>query len=74
MSELEEEYQGRVTFEIIQQSEPRFQKEVDQFEFGAQRHGLVGLTVDGEVGAKIPGHQFGREEIEAAIQKILTGS
>jgi hypothetical protein len=42
---------------------------LQQYDLGS--HGLVGLDADGVEKAHVPGHQFGREEILAAIEAVM---
>jgi len=72
VSELEEEYGDRVTFRVIPADETnRRQDEIASFGFTDQRHGLVIFGPEGEAVVKMPGHQFGREEIEAGLKRTL---
>lgn len=72
MGDLEHEYGDRVDFTIVPAEETRHRMaEIQAFGFAEQRHGLVGFTADGEALVKMPGHQFGRPEIEAAVQRLL---
>ena len=67
MRELEQEYEGRVRFEIVpaEQTAERAD-ELKQYELGS--HGLVAFDAEGVPRAHIPGHMFGRAEIVAAIE------
>ena len=70
MRELEPEYEGRVEFIVVPAEETaQLGHEIEQLELGS--HGLVATAADGEVRHTIPGHEFGREEIVAAIGKVL---
>ena len=72
MGELEPEYEGRVDFVLISAEETaRRPQEIEAFGFTDLMHGLVGFTSDGDALVKIPGHQFGRPEIVAAIEELL---
>lgn len=72
MSELEKEYGDRATFTVIGAEETnRRQDEIAEFGFADQRHGLVIFGPDGEAEAKLPGHLFGRPEIEAALKSVI---
>ena len=71
MGELEQDYAGQADFVIVSAEETNArQDEIEAFGFADLRHGLVVFAPDGEVAATLPGHEFGREEIEAAL---LTG-
>jgi hypothetical protein len=68
--ELEIEYEGRVRFEIVAPEDTaKRAAELQQYDLGS--HGLVGLDADGVEKAHVPGHQFGREEILAAIEAVM---
>ena len=72
MRELEEEYGEQVDFVIVPADvTAQSQDEIAEFGFTDLRHGLVAFDAEGEAQVKLPGHQFGREEIEAAIQAVL---
>lgn len=75
VSELKTEYAGRVEFVLIPAEETvkRFD-EIEAYGFIAQKHGLVGYASDREVLVKLPGHNFGRSEIVAAIDTLLAKS
>lgn len=72
MGELEKEYGDRVDFVLVpaEETAARFD-EIEAFGFAQQRHGLVGFSPTGEPLVKLPGHDFGRPEIEAAIEELL---
>jgi hypothetical protein len=66
------EYQGRIDFEIVPAAETaRRRAEMESYGFADAKHGLVAFTRDGEPLVKIPGHNYGKEEIVAAIKKLL---
>lgn len=72
MGELESEYGGRVDFTVVPPAETALAtEELEAFGFAALRHGLVAFSSSGEAVVKIPGHEFGREEIVAAIETAL---
>lgn len=74
MGELEKEYGDRVVFNVVPAEETaRVPHEIEEFGFTAQKHGLVAFTADGEPLVLMAGHQFGRDEIEAAVQRVLAG-
>lgn len=72
MSELAPSYEGRVDFVIIS-AEDTAQRgdEIEAFGFTELRHGLVGFTSKGDPLVKLPGHRFGKPEIEAAAAQLL---
>lgn len=72
MGELQTEYADRVNFNVIPAEETaRRSDELDEYGFTELRHGLVIFSSDGEAIVKMPGHQFGRTEIEAGIGEVL---
>lgn len=72
MRELEQEYEGRARFDIVPPEETAESgDELAEYGFTELKHGLVVLDPEGEAVAKLPGHQFGRAEIEAALQEAL---
>ena len=72
VGELEPEYTGRINFVLIPAEETaKRPDEIEGFGFTDLKHGLVGFTSDRRALVKIPGHNFGRTEIVAAIETIL---
>ncbi len=69
MSDLQQEYEGRITFNVISVSAEGAEQEIQKHELGT--HGLVVYGADGAIAATIPGHKFGREEIESAIKSVV---
>lgn len=69
VSELRTEYEGQVVFVVVQPEQTLIGDDVARYGLGT--HGLVAFDPDGKVIATIPGHDFGRPEIEAVIQKVL---
>lgn len=72
MGELKEDYEGEAEFVVVPAEETaRRTEEIVAFGFEDAKHGLVVFGPDGEVAETLPGHQFGRAEIEAALQRVL---
>jgi hypothetical protein len=72
VSELQDKYKSQINFTIIPAGETlRRTEEVNGFGFEALLHGMVAFNSEGEALVKMPGHAFGLEEIEAAVQKVL---
>ena len=72
MGELQAEYPTQANFNVIPSVETlKRMDEVNGFGFEDQKHGLVVFDASGEAQAKLPGHRFGREEIEAALKEVL---
>ena len=71
MSELDEsgKYDDQVTFTIVPAEEDGFAADIQDYDLGT--HGLVALDASGEARATLPGHKFGKTEIEEAIAKAL---
>ena len=75
MGELETEYQDRAKFTIVPAEETmKRSDEIEEYGFTELKHGLVVFSPDGEAVVKMPGHQFGRDEIEAGLQQVLTAN
>jgi hypothetical protein len=72
VGELEPEYQDRVDFTIVSAAETaQRQDEIEAFGFTALKHGLVAFDAAGVPVVKLPGHQFGKDEIRAAVEAVL---
>ena len=74
VGELEEVYGDRIDFVVVPAEEtmqPQAQSEIDAFGFTDLKHGLVVFDPEGVPAVKMPGHAFGREEIETAIETVL---
>ena len=72
VGELAEEYGDRVDFVVVPAEETAQRAdEIERFGFTHLRHGLVAFGPDGEVVAKIPGHDYGADEIRAATEAAL---
>ena len=71
MGELSKQYEGRVEFTIASAKTPEGQEAVKKYELDARKHGLVVLDGKGNVAARIPGHNFGKEEIQAVVEELL---
>lgn len=72
MSELAPTYEGRVDFVIISAEDTAKRgDEIEAFGFTEQLHGMVGFTSEGEPLVKMPGHNFGKAEIEEAATQLL---
>ena len=72
MGELEQQYEDQVQFTIIPAEQTALAKdEIAEYGFTDLRHGLVVFDDEGVAVVKIPGHQFGKSEIEAGITQVL---
>ena len=72
MSDLQQEYGDRVDFVVVDAVETAQRKdEIEAYGFHDLRHGLVAFSSTGEAVVKLPGHEFGKPEITAAIEAVL---
>jgi len=73
VGELEQEYGERVQFVIVPAEETaRRQGEIEELGFSDMKHGLVVFDVQGEAAVRMPGHQFGKQEIQAGLEGVLS--
>ncbi len=74
LNELEQEYEGRAKFTLVSPEETAAATaEIETFGFTETKHGLVIFDGEGTAQLKLPGHIFGRAEIEAGLNKVLGG-
>lgn len=74
MGELEKTYADQVAFEIISAEETAKRgDEIEAYGFTDLKHGLVIFDPSGNDQVRLPGHAFGKEEIEAGLRKVLDG-
>lgn len=72
MGELEQQYGDRMRFTIVPAEQTAIrQDEIDEYGFTDLKHGLVILSPEGEAVFKLPGHTYGKAEIEAGIEQVL---
>lgn len=72
MGELEQQYGDGIRFTIVPAEQTaESQDEIDEYGFTDLKHGLVIFSSEGEAVVKIPGHQFGKAEIDAGIRTML---
>ena len=72
MGELEQQYGDRIQFTIVPAEETAQRgDEIDEFGFTDQKHGLVIFSPEGEAVFLLPGHTYGKDEIDAGIQQVL---
>ncbi|MEM7309195.1 MAG: hypothetical protein AAF682_21100 [Planctomycetota bacterium] len=72
MRELESEYGDRVYFNVVPAEETaKVPDQIEAFGFTELKHGLVTFSPGGDAVVKLPGHDFGKEEIAAAIEAAL---
>ncbi len=73
MGELEQVYGDRMDFNVVSaEVTAQSQDEIEALGFGDLRHGLAIYGPSGEPEVTLPGHQFGRAEIEAALRGVLS--
>lgn len=71
MRELEQEYGEQFDFVIVPAEETaKRQDEIELYGFTDLKHGLVIFDADGEVAYTIPGHTYGRAEIEEGMATL----
>jgi len=70
--ELEQDYEGQAKFSVIAPTAASFD-EIQAFGFADLRSGVVVFGKDREAKVKLPGHMFGRAEIEAGLKSVLKG-
>ena len=68
---LTEVYAGKVRITVVEAFSDEGKAARVKYGFGDQLHGTVGIGPGGETLFILPGHQYGRDEIVAAIDKIL---
>lgn len=71
MGALSREYDGRVEFDIQSAASKEGQAAVLEYGLDARRHGIVMLDPKGAVASTISGHNFGKDEIQAAVEEML---
>ena len=72
VGELQAEYGEQVEFNIVSPEDTaKAGDEIAAFGFTDLRHGLVAFTLEGDAKVKLPGHNFGKPEIVAAIESVL---
>lgn len=66
------EYAGRVEFVLIPAAETaRRSDEIEAYGFTDLKHGLVGFNSEREPIVKLPGHNYGKEQIVSAVESVL---
>lgn len=74
MSELEKEYEGRVRFEVRDANSEEGKTAVETYGWQEALHGLVTLGPDGKMVGTIPGHRYGRAEVQAKVEELLAAT
>lgn len=71
VSELRAEQGSAIDFVVVPAAETaQRQPEIERFQFGGRRHGLVAFDASGSPVVIFAGHNFGRAEIEMALKQI----
>ena len=72
MRELEQDYEGQAIFTVVSAKETAASfDDIEAFGFADLRHGLVVFDGEGDAKVKLPGHMFGRAEIEEGLKEVL---
>ena len=71
MSELGKEYEGRITVTIKDVNTEEGKAAVEKYGWQDPKHGLVTLGPDGEMVGTLPGHTYGKDEIQQKIDELL---
>ena len=72
MGELAQEYEGQVEFVVVSAEQTAQRSdEIELYGFTEKKHGLVGFAPGGEAVVTIPGHDYGKSEIDAAVKTVL---
>ena len=72
VGELEQQYGDRVEFTIVSAEETANSFDaIEEYGFVDLKHGLVVFSAEGDAVVKLPGHQFGKQEIDAGILQVL---
>jgi len=72
--ELEQDYEGQARFTIVSPEQTAASAEaLEEYGFTELKHGLVVFDAEGAAVVKLPGHMFGRPEIEAGLKQVLGG-
>jgi len=71
VSELKAEYKGKIDFTITPAQTKAGQAAAEKYDFGTQKHGLVGFDADGTLKITMPGHNHSKQDIVAKLQELL---
>jgi hypothetical protein len=74
VSELEVEYAGRVRFAVRDVNTDEGQAAVEKYGWQEALHGLVTLDADGNMVGTIPGHRYGKEEVQAKVEELIAAT
>lgn len=66
----EGKYNGKLRFYVIDVDSAKVRQEIARWE-GLGNHGLVGTTAKGAVLGMLPGHSFGKAQIEQKIAEVI---
>ena len=72
MRELQTEYEDRVFFNVLPAEATGLQAEaLLAVGFAELKHGLIAYDAQGRIATTLPGHQYGKPEVEKALLGIL---
>jgi hypothetical protein len=69
--ELGDEYEGQITVTILDVNTEEGQAAVEKYGWQEPLHGLVTLRPDGTMVGTLPGHRYGKPEVEAKVKELL---
>ena len=68
------EYAGKVRFSVRDVNTDEGQAAVTKYGWQEALHGLVTLDVDGNMVGTIPGHRYGKDEVQAKVDELLAAT
>ena len=71
VSELETKYEGKIKFRIISANSDEGIDASMEYDFENKRHGLVAFDKEGGVKTIMPGHSYGKPDIEKNLEELL---
>lgn len=72
VSELRPEFEGQVDLTVVSAEETKASgADLERYNLGSRRHGLVAFDAAGEPVLSIAGHAFGEPEIRMAIAQAI---
>lgn len=67
----EEAYAGRFDFQVFPWEHDKSSEARDRYGFGPDKHGFALVGADGALLSVRPGHDYGKDEIRADLDKAL---
>jgi len=74
VSELGEEYAGRIVVDVRDVNTDEGKAAVEKYGWQDPKHGLVTLSPVGEMVGTLPGHTYGKDEIRAKVEALLAAT